>query len=133
MILISSLINNFSTGNLKFPKGFKSPIKYEVYVERFKRSKWHREIINRKGDDFCTVIQNPVEPWYGFFSNFKKKECPFPPGHVETFENERLAGVPEFIPYNLIGKYRFVMNFTLDTGNGEISDCNRLSCELVDM
>lgn len=111
----------------------KSPVKYEVYLEKFNRGKWEVAILNRKGDDFCALIQNPMEPWYDFFSKFKHKYCPFPPGHVETFKNQKMAAAPEFIPRNFIGKYRCTVKYIFPEDNGEQTDCCSLIMEVVEV
>jgi hypothetical protein len=41
----------------------KSSLKYEVYVEKIVRGKWHSAVFNRKGDEFCALVQNPAEPY----------------------------------------------------------------------
>lgn len=110
----------------------KSPVQYEVFVEKFTRGKWHKEIVNRKGEDFCAVIQNPAEPWYKLFKVFKKKECPFPPGHVEILKNEKLISNADFIPFTFIGKYRFTMKFGFVTDEGEVVDCTRLLVDVAE-
>lgn len=111
----------------------KSPVKYEVYIEKFERGQWHRAVLNRKGDDFCGTLQNPVEPWYGLFSHFQKRDCPYPPGHVESFKNLKVAGAPDVIPFTFIGKYRCTMKLTFNEDNGgEYTDCSSLMMEVAD-
>jgi hypothetical protein len=74
-----------------------------------------------------------VEPWYGLFSLFEKKNCPFPVGHVEYINNEKIAGAPEFIPYTLIGKYRCTMKLTFEEDKGPHTDCATLALEVMDV
>jgi hypothetical protein len=85
-------------------------------------------ILNRKVDDLCPLLQSATEPWYGFFSKFKKKDCPYPAGHVETFVKDKLVA-PDFIPYNFIGKYRSKVKFIF-TGH---TDCVVLNFEVIDV
>lgn len=119
---------------MKFPNGFKSPIKYEVYIEKFERGIWNRAVLNRKGDDFCGTLRNPVEPWYDLFSKFQKRGCPYPPGYVETFKNLKVAGAPENIPATFIGKYRIMMKYTfIEKTGGSYTDCSSLSIEVADV
>jgi hypothetical protein len=77
---------------LKFHGEVKSPLKFSVIIEKFDRGQWHTSVLNRKVDDLCASLQNPFEPWHGFFSKFKKKNCPYPAGHVEVFGKEKYPG-----------------------------------------
>jgi hypothetical protein len=37
------------TGDLKFPGGLKSPVNYEIFLEKFERGGWHKHVLDRKG------------------------------------------------------------------------------------
>lgn len=125
----SDVESTIVSGDFKFIGEMKSPMKFAVGLEKFERGKWHTAILNRNVDDLCASLQNPSEPWYDFFSNFKKKDCPFPAGHVETFENQKIKGIPEYIPYNFIGKYRATVKFFFP----KQTDCAALMFEVMDV
>jgi hypothetical protein len=127
----SSFIN---LGEIPFPSGLKSPVFYEVYVEKFIRGNWHKEILDRKGDDFCLTIQSPSEPWFALTSMFTQKTCPFQAGHVEKFDHVKIGNAPVYLPYIMIGKYRCTMKFTSVQSNGRNhTDCSTLKFEVVDV
>lgn len=87
--------------------------------------------MNRKVDDICPTLQSPMEPWYDFFSKFKKKNCPFPAGHVETFSNYSVH-VPDYLPRNIMGRYRATTSFEFVVDGKVHFDCVRLSLEIID-
>lgn len=82
----------------------------------------------------CPSLQNPAEPWYDFFKRLQKKECPFPAGHVEKFENENVGFAPSYIPYSLIGKYRARTSFEFHQKHGSVHiDCAMLHFEVMEV
>lgn len=77
------------------------------YLEKFDRGAWNVAYFDSRYPDVCQGLQNPASIWYPMTSKFKKKNCPFPAGHVETFDNVILYEVPDELPNTLAGKYRF--------------------------
>jgi hypothetical protein len=110
----------------------KGVVGYEIYLEKFGRGNWHKEILDRKGDDFCAVIQSPSEPWYAMTSSFSQKNCPFAPGHVESFDHAKIASAPPFIPHTFIGKYRCTMKYFFNEGDKNHTDCAILKFDVTD-
>lgn len=70
----------FLNGTWIFLKEVKSPWTTNIFTERYDRGQWNIELISKNTQDFCEVIQNPNEPWYGATSMFEHKYCPFPAG-----------------------------------------------------
>jgi hypothetical protein len=119
------------SGEVKFIQEVKSPWIAHVSVERFERGKWHVFALDRKYADLCQVLQVPTEPLFTFFSQFKKKKCPFPAGHVELFENGQITPLPEQTPDSFEGKYRFHLEFTYMKGLEKHVDCTLSVADLV--
>lgn len=70
----------YVNGSWNIMEEVKSPWKTEMYTERFIRGQWVGEAFYKKIDDFCAVIQEPLQPWYKVTRKFKPKNCPFPAG-----------------------------------------------------
>lgn len=121
------------SGELRFLKEMRSPLKYSLVLEKFDRGQWHVSILNRKGNDLCPTVQSPSEPWYDFFSKFEKKECPWPAGHVEKFNMLKVANAPDLIPFTFIGKYRATMIFEFQENDGVHLDCAMLPLEIMNV
>lgn len=85
--------------------------------------------------DLCLVWTNPTDILYGFFSQFEKKECPFPAGHRENFENGNIMDVPALVP-NLgdnQGNYRLIMEMEIVHKLKRIKDCIKWNTNVVDV
>jgi hypothetical protein len=90
--------------------------------------------LDRKYPDFCAALKVPTEPLYPFFDQFKKKECPFPAGHVENFVNGKTTSLPEHVPdQSFGGKYRLVVNFNYMEGMKSHVDCLIAGAEIFDV
>lgn len=79
-IVLLSHEEAFLNGTLKFLKQVKSPWKSGVFVERFHRGKWNIEAFNKKNEDFCVSLRNPLEPFYYITSRYISQKCPIPAG-----------------------------------------------------
>lgn len=89
----------------------------------------------KKTPDLCPVLQNPSEFMYLFTSQFKKKECPFPFGHIETFENGQIIQVPDQIPNipSMQGKIRMLWETDFIDGLNVGTECVRITADIVDV
>lgn len=70
----------YLNGSWTFLEEVSSPWKSVLLTERFVRGQWVLETFQKKIDDFCAVIQDPLAPWYKITSKFEPKHCPFPKG-----------------------------------------------------
>lgn len=93
------------------------------YLEKFDRGAWNVAYFDSRYPDVCQGLQNPASIWYPMTSKFKKKNCPFPAGHVETFDNVVLYEVPDELPNTLAGKYRFFQVSTFLNGLKKETEC----------
>jgi hypothetical protein len=116
---------------MKFLQEVKSPWMAHVSVEKFDRAKWDVFGLDRKYADLCQFMQIPAEPLYPLFSQFQKKECPFPAGHVETFENGGVTPIPDQTPDNFEEKYRFHLEFIYMNGLDKHVDCVNARADVV--
>lgn len=57
----------YLNGIWKVTKDLESPWYLAIYTERYERGQWNAFAYNKRIKDFCAVMHNPTEPWYGFF------------------------------------------------------------------
>lgn len=117
---------------MKFLQEVKSPWIAQFTLEKLVGGKWTTFVLNRKYADLCPTLQIPTEPLHPFFSQFKKKECPFPAGHVETFENAEVLPIPEKTPSDFQGKFRLHLEFTYMNGLKNHVDCLNNYADVVE-
>lgn len=104
-------------------KEVKSPWISHIYMEKFDREQWNTAMLDMNVPDLCLELQNPAMPWYFLTSQMKKKNCPYPAGHVETFVNASLTEVPDRVPHSFIGRYRFFNDYAFIEGLKKVSEC----------
>lgn len=99
-------------------------------MEKFDRGQWNQFLLERKYADLCQTLQVSTEPLYTLFSQFEKKSCPFPAGHIEKFTNGKTTGLPEQTPNNVQGKYRLVIEWTYMDKMKQHVDCTQAEAEI---
>jgi hypothetical protein len=65
-------------GSIKFMRKVESTIPCEVYIEKFIRGQWVKELYDKKFNDLCEAIDNPRNAFYKKFE--KQKRCPLDVG-----------------------------------------------------
>lgn len=59
----------FMNGTWKFNKDLRAPWVYIIYTERFDRGEWSVYALNKRIENFCAEMHDPLEPWYGIFKH----------------------------------------------------------------
>lgn len=118
---------------MRFLREVKSPWSVRITAERFDRNEWNVIGLDRNVVDLCADMQLPSNPLHNFFRQFKKKSCPFPKGHVETFEHGEICQVPDTVPSSYEGRYRIVLRFQYPEALGVHVDCTLVNFDLVDV
>jgi hypothetical protein len=122
-----------NAGKIRFLKQIKSPWRARITAERFDRNQWNVVGLDRTIPDLCADMQLPTNPLYTFFSQFKRKSCPFPEGHVETFEHGKVTEVPNTVPDDFEGRYRAILRFQYREGLSVLEECSLINFDLVDV
>jgi len=99
-------------GTFLVTKDLAGPLKGKFYAERFERGQWTSSALQRKFDDFCTMINNKWEPWYEALKDRNKKDCPFPAGTKIYYREYKVDFSFMFFPYSYVGPWR--MRIELD-------------------
>jgi hypothetical protein len=68
----------FLNGSIKFNADVKAPWKSRVINQKFIQNEWVMQAYDRKFEDFCSSIHNPMEPWYNSLKHVPK--CPYKKG-----------------------------------------------------
>lgn len=119
-------------------KAVKSPWRVDFFLEKYERSRWHKQFFDHKIFDICPHLFNSSEPWFHITAHFKQKHCPFEAGHIEHFgssphSEEEVAYLPSDVTFSMAGKYRgnFVSYFTDENGSISI-ECVRIAGEVIE-
>ncbi|XP_055387550.1 uncharacterized protein LOC129616104 [Condylostylus longicornis] len=91
-------------------KTFQPDEKVELKVTTFVKKKgfWVRTVFSLYRPDFCKVVLDPEQVWYGALKNYKEQFeiCP-PPVGTTFFLNNYTTTIPfEFKDRNLVGNYK---------------------------
>lgn len=117
---------------MKFLREVKSPWLIHVYMEKFDRGQWNVALIDRQVSDMCQELQNPAMPWYFLTSLYKKKDCPYPAGHIETIVNGTVGELPDGVDRSLFGKYRFIGKSTFQVDLQAEQECFRGGFDVIE-
>ncbi|XP_019549545.2 uncharacterized protein LOC109419732 isoform X2 [Aedes albopictus] len=113
-------------GRLVFKKDFNNPVGLNIKLERKNRAMWI-PVTTRLIPNFCDVILHPNDFWTTVVAAFEKQRCPFPAGHVETFDNTNIGNMARqmMLPPSMLGDWRmFVELRTMRDGKLE-TECTQ--------
>lgn len=103
-----------------------------VYLERFDRGKWNQAFVDRNYPDLCQSFKNPLDPLYTQVWQLGK-ECPYPAGYVQKFEQGEVIQMPPGFPKSAEGRYRLTAEFTVFDGSEKYEECVQAVADVVDV
>ncbi|CAO1312708.1 unnamed protein product [Diamesa serratosioi] len=123
----------FMNGTLTFKNLIKAPWPARGTLERSQNGKWQQSMLSRKIQDFCSVVHNPVEPWYSLTKNFMEVKCPIQAGTQLIFQNQQLNDFNLAMPRNMVGKWRLTLQSEIKGDTKKvIHECHRVFFEFVE-